>query len=191
MKGRFLVYDMEMTGLDPENDEIMEIATIPMLGPNIDMDLGFFVQLNPRTSIKPGARNVHGISGDADKFSQRPLMETVLPQFIQQSHGKILIGQNPRMDLEFIQEAGKKHAVLIPRFRVIDISRLFLFLFPDARHYNLDEIAIRMGLRRREGHHNAFDDALLTAKAFSRMIGKLSRKDVRDLNDLSQVGRML
>lgn len=190
LQANFLVYDIEMTGLDPENDEIVEIATIPMYGPKIKEDMGFFVQINPQSSISTEARSIHGISGDALDFAGRPLLETVLPQFIDQARGKILIGQKPRLDLDFIREAGKKHAVMIPRFRILDISRIFLYLFPHADRYNLDEIAINMGLRRREGHHNAFDDALLTAKIFSKMIARLSKKGILDVESLKRIGRL-
>jgi ATP-dependent DNA helicase DinG len=118
-------------------------------------------------------------------------MESVLPQFIQQTQGRILVGQTPRTDINFLQYAGKLHAVMIPRFRIIDISRLFLRLYPDARKYNLDQIAIKVGLRRREGHHNALEDAFLTAKIFMRLLDKLSEKELNDVRELLRIGRML
>jgi DNA polymerase III epsilon subunit family exonuclease len=190
LKSHFLVYDLEMTGLDPEKDEIIEMATVPMTGERIEQRDGFFVQLNPQRSINVDAKKVHGISGDKYDMAQLPQIETVLPQFISQAFGKIIVGQNPALDLEFLQVASKISAIMLPRFRVVDISRLFYYFYPVSERYNLDEIAMRFGLRRREGVHNAWDDALLTAKIFSRMLKKLYSLGIETERELLNLTRI-
>jgi hypothetical protein len=45
---------------------------------------------------------------------------------------RIVVAMNPRLDLEFLRVAGKNHAVMIPRFSIIDIARLYVYFFPAA-----------------------------------------------------------
>jgi len=186
----FLVYDLEMTGLDSEEDEILEIACVPMKGHVINEKMGFFVQLNPDRAIDPESKQVHGLSGHQCNFSDNPMMETVLPQFISHSVGKILVGQSPRLDMDFLQTAARYNAIMLPRFQVIDISKLFFYFFPGSHKWNLDEIAIKFGLRHREGYHNAWDDTILTAKIFSKMVTKLNHRGFSKVSDLLGISRM-
>ena len=188
---KFLVYDMEMTGLDPDEDEIIEIASLPVDGTKIVDELGFFTQVNTFAQMKPHSRKIHGISNDSYEKSQRPMLDSVLPQFLNQAQGKILVGQRPRMDMEFLNTAGKNYAVMIPRLQIIDISALYLNLFPGASKHNLDEIAMSVGLRRRHGNHNAWDDAYLTAQILTKLIFRLRAKNIIKQKDLLRLGRII
>ena len=188
---QFLVYDLEMSGLDPESDEILEIASIPMHGSEIVEDEGFFVQLHPIDFIEQESRQVHGISYEGDGLSEKPKIETALPQFFKHAQGRVLVGQRPALDLDFLQYAGKISATIVPRFQIIDISRLFLYFFPNVRRYNLDEIAINFGFRKRTGSHNAWDDAFTTASIFRKMILKLNSTGKTTLGELLHLGRLL
>ncbi len=190
IKTRFLAYDMEMTGLDPWDDNIVEIACVQIDGLTIREEHGFFVQLNPQTGFDPMASDITGLSHNRNDFYENPQIESVLPEFLGQAQERILVGQNPRLDLEFLRTAGKSAAMMIPNYPIIDISRLFIRAFPGEDRFNLDHIARRLNLRPRRGQHNAWEDTILTAHCFVRLAGIFRKKGMTTAGDLMKAGRM-
>ncbi len=190
VKARFLAYDMEMTGLDPWADEIVEIACIPIDGLSIRDDHGFFVQLNPNSGFDPGAKHVTGLSHQQQDFNDNPQIESALPEFLGMAQERILVGQNPKMDMEFLRTAGKSAAIMVPNYPIIDISRLFMRLYPGEQHYNLDHIARVLGFGPRRGKHNAWEDTMLTARCFVRLAAMFRNKGMTSAGEIIKAGRM-
>ena len=190
MNGRFLVYDLEMTGLNPDRDEIVEMACVPVDGTTINEEMGFFVQVNPNSGFDPSATNVTGLSHNSTSFDENPDIETALPEFLAQAQTRVLVGQNPRLDMEFLRNAGKNSAIMIPSFPVIDISRLFIRLFPGEHRYNLDHIARKLNLGPKRHEHNAWNDTVLTAQAFVRLVAIFRKNGNVTMGDLIKAGRM-
>jgi len=62
-KARFLAIDLEMTGLDPDFDEIIELAAIPMIGIEIGDGEAFYAEIRPERNIPAETKAVHGLHG--------------------------------------------------------------------------------------------------------------------------------
>ena len=187
LQAHFLVFDMEMTGLSPwDGDKIVEIATVPVTGLSVQRDDAFFVQLDPGRHIGVEAKRVTGIRGRL--LSDAPTIEEVLPDFIERLATEIPVGQSPALDMEFLLAAGKEVGVMPPETDVLDILRIYRYLFPHTNRFALDDIARGLGIRGRSGNHSALEDALLTADIFVRLGRRLIKMGISHTNDIVRIG---
>ena len=183
---RFLVFDLEMTGLSPENDSIIEIGSVPLTGLAVDGDY-FFTAVQPYTDVHAESKRIHGLDGD--QLWQAPPAEVALSQFFKLIQGRILIGQKPELDLAFLWMAAKIVGGNIPHDWAIDISRIFRNVYPDQNYFSLDAMARRVGLNKRDEVHNALEDAILTAKILGRIMPRLQKMGVFNTGELISIGR--
>lgn len=184
---RFLVFDLEMTGLSPRKDSIIEIGAVPLLGLSLDGDY-FFTSVQPYTNVRASSKKIHGLDGD--DLWDAPPAEIALPNFFKLMNGRILVGQHPQLDLAFLWTAAKNIGGNIPSDWAIDISKVFAKVYPDQNSFSLDSMAHRVGLSRESEFHNALGDAILVIEIFSRILPDLQRAQVRSLDDLIAIGRV-
>lgn len=114
-----VVIDLETTGLDPERDEIVEVAIRSGLDPD---DETWSRTIRPRRPVPEAARAVHGL-GDAELADAPPLAD-VLPEIHRRLHAAdVVVGYNVGFDLAFLDRAFRDHG-LTPldrgRVRVVD-----------------------------------------------------------------------
>ncbi len=186
-RAHFLSFDFEMTGLDPDDDSIIEIGAVPLHGSIVDGDF-FFSLLQPYTNVRPTSKRVHGIDGNTLKNA--PLAEQVFPEFVKLARGRILLGQKPQLDLEFLWSAAKNVGMYVDNTFALDLSRLYTIAYPQKNFTSLDAMAKQVGLPPREDYHNALDDAILTAKIFGKILPLLQKRGVIDLRALVNRGRV-
>src|SRR3712207_4630189 len=87
------VFDLETTGLDPKKGHrIIEIAGVRMEDGKIQEDKTFSSFVNPERDIPFEARQVNKISEDDVKSA--PLIDQVLPKFLEFAQGTILVAHN-------------------------------------------------------------------------------------------------
>ena len=178
---RFLCFDFEMTGLEPLRDSIIEIGAVPLFGTEFDGEV-FFTPVQPMTFVSTQSKKVHGLDGD--ELWMAPTAEVALSEFIQLAQGRILMGQNPAVDLAFLWYNAKNIGFSPPTDWAIDISKVFSKIFPSHKHLNLSSMAERVGITTRRWKHNALDDALLVAQIFQKVVPTLSRHGIRTLREL-------
>ncbi|MCD6594823.1 3'-5' exonuclease [bacterium] len=184
---RFLAFDLEMTGLSPKNDSIIEIGAVPLLGLLVDGDY-FFTSVQPYTNVRASSKKIHGLDGD--DLWDAPPAEIAIPNFFKMMNGRILIGQHPQLDLAFLWTAAKNIGGNIPCDWAIDISKVFEKVYPNQHGFSLDSMAHRVGLRRASEFHNALGDAILAIEIFSKIMPKLQRMGIHSLDDLISLGRV-
>ena len=188
IKARFLAIDMEMTGLDPTKDEIIEVAAIPFNGLKIGDEPAFYSEIQPERNIPSESKAIHGLHGK--ELSNAPHLEEVLPQLLEMFYNRILVAHGPDADLEFIRVKARIAGVAMHERPTIDTSSLAAVVFPNwEKRPSLDELLARFELRRPKGKHNALTDALLTARVFMKMLAGLRASDrVRTVSDLLRIG---
>jgi len=186
-RAHFLSFDFEMTGLDPDSDSIIEIGAVPLHGSAIDGDF-FFSLVRPYTNVRPTSKKIHGIDGNALKTA--PSAEHIFPEFVKLARGRILLGQKPQLDLDFLWSAAKNVGMYVDNTFALDLSRLYTIAFPQKDFTSLDAMAKQVGLSPRENYHNALDDAILTAKIFGKILPLLQKRGIIDLRALISRGRV-
>ncbi|RKZ28362.1 hypothetical protein DRQ36_10560 [bacterium] len=186
-KARFLAIDLEMTGLDPDFDEIIELAAIPMIGIEIGDGEAFYAEIRPERNIPAETKAVHGLHGR--ELSNAPVLTDVLPQLAKMMHGRIVVAHNVAVDFDFIRTKARIAGFAPPERPLLDTAEIARVLFPERNRLGLDELLSEFDLKRPGSNHNALSDAILTAGVFAKMLLELKKTGrARNVKDLMRIG---
>ena len=156
----YIVIDVETTGLDPETDEIIQIAAI-RFSDFVPVD-SWITFVKPTRSIPPEAAQINGITDDV--VMNAPSIHAVLSSladFI--GKGTPLVGHNLPFDLHFLHNAGA--GKMLQGRRRYDTLALSQKTYSSAK-YTL-EFLTRLKLQVvRPVTHNAKTDCLATGLLF-------------------------
>lgn len=180
----FVVFDLETTGFSAEVDKIIEIGAVKIRDGVIVDTFSRFV--NPQIPIPFRIENLTGISDDM--VINEPVIEEVLPEFLEFCADAVLVAHNAEFDVSFtINKAEKMGIHYEPSF--VDTVLLGQFLIPNLHNYKLDTLCKHLNVSL-ENHHRAVDDAGATAHIYLKMINMLKERDIFDLDTLNDVGGM-
>jgi len=177
--GTFVVVDLETTGLDPENDEIIEIGAIKFVD---GVEAESFDQLvNPGRPIPEFITRLTGISDDDVK--DKPSIEEVFPRLDIFLGGAAFVGQQVNFDASFIEYHYRRTnndfqfwEDKVRRFKYLDnlrldtlfIARIFL---PFLAQFKLEALAKYYGYDL-ENAHQAIEDARATGHVFLKLVDR-------------------
>jgi len=178
----YTAFDLETTGLDPEQDAVVALAGVHVLGRRVLRQEVFEALVNPGRPISPAATAVHGLT--AEMLRDKPPLEAVLPAFRAFVQDTVLVAHNGAFDLAFLRRAGLDQPPLL------DTLLLAQPLFPDLKDYRLEALAHRFGVPA-TGRHTALGDALMTAEVFVRMQPLLFERGLKRLWDVVEACRRL
>lgn len=158
----FVCIDCETTGLDPQQDKIIEVAAIHFtLNENFNR-CEFLVDpqcLIPETSIA-----IHHIT--QEMVTDKPLISEVLPEILELIGDRIIVGHGVKFDVEVLALAAEKAGIpcTIRKNLCLDTLRL-------ARHYGGSPVNSLEQLRRhfnieQEGAHRAMNDVVVNIGVF-------------------------
>lgn len=153
---RFVVYDLETTGIDPRRDEIIEIGA-QVMERRREEGPPFFAFVRPaRGFIPAAATKVHGITWE-DVKDAAPI-EAVLPRFLAYVGEAIVAGHNIlAFDNRFIDREAARLLGRSFRNPSLDTMLLAQRLLPGEPSYRLDHLLRRMGLGEKVEHRAAQD----------------------------------
>lgn len=160
----YVALDIETTGLNPAQEQILELAAARMEnGILIDR---FSQLVNPGVKIPPFITSLTGIRDDM--VVNAPKIREALPGFLDFLGDSLLLGHNTAFDLRFIRYNSMvvmKHRVMNPYMDTLRISRL---LFPDLPNHKLTTLihAFHVG---ETVEHRALSDAIQTAWCYEYM----------------------
>lgn len=173
----FAVFDTETTGLEPETgDRIIELACVKIQGAQIKGE--FQTLVNPQRNIQEEALNVHHIT--QEMLEKAPLMQEIMPHFLNFISGAVLCAYNAAFDLAFIRKElqllGQDFPVDI---HIIDVLAMARRLLPQLERYSLLFVSESFGIER-EQKHRALSDVYMTIEVFNRLKGLLLEKGIDD-----------
>jgi DNA polymerase III epsilon subunit family exonuclease len=153
----YVALDLETTGLDLENDEIIEIGAIRFDGDRV-LD-SFQTLVNPGRPISPPVVDLTGITDEAVRSA--PPIWSVAPAFEQFLAESPLVGQNIlSFDTVFLRRAGICHAE-----SVYDTHGLSEMILPGRAEYGLSALCEDFGIPF-EVRHRALADAEAARRVF-------------------------
>lgn len=159
---KFVVFDLETTGLNCTADHIIEIGAVKIEGGEICEKFSAFVACPVRLSEK-----IIELTGITDEMLLgAPEIKDVIADFYKFTEGCQLVAHNASFDCGFIRFYGEKEGYLFDQ-RVHDTLALAQ-RFMNLPNYKLNTIADRFGFKF--NHHRAFDDAFVTAKIFLELV---------------------
>ncbi|HET9013953.1 MAG TPA: helicase C-terminal domain-containing protein [Thermomicrobiaceae bacterium] len=179
MSGIYVALDVEATGMDPERDEVIEIAAIKFRD---DRVLDRWESLvRPRAQIPFNITSLTGIG--AKDVRRAPVFAAVMPRLRDFVRNYPIVGQSPEFDLQMLAASG-----LNLQNPLYDTFKLATILIPDLRAYNLSTIAARLGVSVPH-QHRAMADVETTMAVFLGLYDILHGYDPETLSRLSAYTR--
>ncbi|WP_062015273.1 DNA polymerase III subunit epsilon [Aureimonas sp. AU4] len=167
---REIVFDTETTGLDFEEDRVIEIGGVELWNHiPTGKEYHWFVRPAGRR-VDPAAFDIHGISDDFLK--DKPLFSEVVEEFAAAFDGATLIAHNAAFDIRFLNaELARLGRPAIPPGLVIDTLPMARRKFPMAPA-TLDALCSRFQIdTSKRDKHGALVDSALLAQVYIELIG--------------------
>ncbi len=165
-EGKFVVFDLETTGLNntlgSAMDRIIEVGAVKIEGGTITEKFSTFVACPVKLS-----QEIISLTGIKDEMLVgAPEVSDVLADFFKFTAGCTLVGHNVQFDCRFIRYYGEKEGYLFDHRQIdtVALSQQMLRL----SNYKLNTVADHFGFTF--NHHRAYDDAFVTAKIFIELV---------------------
>ncbi|EJT6501238.1 UvrD-helicase domain-containing protein [Clostridium perfringens] len=172
-KENIIVFDVESTGVDVTEDEIIQIAAIK-LNKNGEVVDKFEKFLKNKKPVKD-SYYVHGFS---DEMLQRigEDKEKVLKEFVEYSKDFIIVGHNVQYDINILCSELERNNLGKPKFKTfydtLDIYRRF---YPGNINYKLENLS-KVYDTKHKPSHDAMDDIIATGELLVRAINEKIRE---------------
>ncbi len=166
-KDTFICLDCETTGLDVENDEIIELAIAKFTYDEI-LDK-FETLIDPKRPISQESIEIHKITDEM--VSGKPKIEEILHKTLEMINGYTIVGHNIGFDISMLIQASKKRGIpfSIDLKNSIDTLRLAR-LYADSPSNSLEVLRKHFNIED-EGAHRAMSDVIVNIKVFKYLIG--------------------
>jgi ATP-dependent DNA helicase DinG len=180
----YIAIDVETTGLDPQRDQLLEVAALTFRADALLDE--FHTLLNPSCDIPPEITRITGITpamvADAPGvFQVRPRLRALLGDHV-------LVGHNVDFDLGFLNA----ERIGIGNHR-LDTLTLATILVPEAGRYGLEALADHLRLPAPDGGqaHRARADAELTIELFLALRERALALSLAQLEEIVLAGRRI
>lgn len=182
LKGSYVVFDIETTGLVTSCDTLTEIGAVKIVDGIITERFSEFI--NPRRPIPRKIQELTHITDDMVRSADG--IEMVLPRFMEFCGDSVLVAHNADFDISFIKKLCKE-LELPTDFTYADTLEIARHLFPEFKRYGLDYLSKELEVNLSQ-HHRAVYDAEATAEVLLKMFHMLEVKGVYDLTELEKWG---
>ena len=178
-----IIFDVETTGLSFRNDRLTEIGAVKLK--NLQVVDSFNTKVNPGFHIPERITELTGIS-DAD-VANAPDEAEALRMFMEFCGDKpVLVAHNARYDTNMINQVCKRQDIIF-EYTWVDTLVMCQSMLPEMGRHKLNLVAKQLKLGKFD-HHRASDDALMLAKIYIELIGRLKTErsfaSVQQLNTL-------
>lgn len=170
----YVSLDLETTGLNPESEEIIEIAAVKFEGQQV-IDT-FHSLVNPARPLPYRIQVLCGISQpDVDGA---PGLSAVAPELVSFLGPHRIVGHNIAFDIGFLSEKGIKLSN-----PVYDTYELASLLLPQLSDYSLSHVAQHLG-HPYSPQHRALPDATAAKDVFLALLEKASQLDITTIAEI-------
>lgn len=162
MNNQFVVFDVETTGLNCDENEIIEIGAVKIIDGKIKYQFQTFIC--PENEIPEEITNLTTITNDMVKNA--PTNNQAITDFYKFCENSILVGYNVGFDVGFIKKSGEKANLLFNNetYDVMVLAKKKLYL----PRYKLINVVEHLNLELNNAHR-AIADAIATAEVFLKL----------------------
>lgn len=164
MRGILVAIDLETTGLDPKDSQIIEIGAVKFRDGQIFER--YTTMVDPGIALPPRVTAITGIQ--PQDLVGAPKLADVLPAVQAFVGDALLVGQNIEFDLGFLNKAG-----ILKGREAIDTYDLASVLLPTTPRYNLNALMQALQLEPEGNFHRALADADATARVYMALWERL------------------
>lgn len=188
-QGAYAALDFESTGMNPREDEVIQIGLVPVNGDAVMLGGAWASWVRPTRAFAGSALTIHGLS--FERLAGGPPVAAVRPELGTRLAGRVLVAHFAELERGFLRRWAMRPA------GTVDTLMLALALDKQdtqtARRdaYTLPALAARFGIEV-YGEHDALADAMITAQLFVALATALEQagraSSLRDLMRLSGYG---
>jgi len=173
---RYVVLDLETTGLSRSRHNITEIAAVRVEeGVVVDK---FHSLVNPCERIPRFITRLTGITDDMVRDC--PTIDKILPDFLDFLGEDVIVAHNATFDYGFISHNVEKHVGIEFRNKRLCTRKLANRLLSDLPSKRLSYLCEHFEIVNTQAHR-AMADTLVTADIFSRFLAMMYDNDVEDI----------
>lgn len=158
----FVCIDCEMTGLDPQEDRIIEVGLMKFrLNEILDQ---FESLVNPERTIPEASIEYHHITDDM--VVGKPTMTQIIPHLIDKIGNYIVVGHGVGFDIELIALAADRAGIphRLRSLRILDTLRMAR-LYGECPVNSLEQLRKHFNIPF-EGAHRALNDVIVNKEVF-------------------------
>lgn len=177
-----VVFDLETTGFSPYNgDEIISFGAVSVNGSEIAENHTFYSLVQPKRSIPAEIEELTGITNQMVEAA--PDLLHSLREFLEFVQQKVLVAHGSGHDKHFLNSALWRTSKVNLSHRLLDTMMIAKWLNPKLKAYDLDTLLDLYGVEVTQRHH-ALEDAMMTAKLWSKLMLEVEARDIQTLGDL-------
>jgi DNA polymerase-3 subunit epsilon len=187
----YFALDLETSGLEPRDDEILSLAMVPVRGGVIRCGERFASLVRPADPAglsQEGLRAHHLLPGE---LAAAPPFAELLPEVDRRLRGGVLVLHHAPLDLGFLRQAWRRAGRSWPRprpqvvdtvvlLRRLEVRQRLLTPHPAPLPAALPAARAALGLPPYP-HHDALVDAVATAELFLALRARLGARRLREL----------
>ena len=163
-KGKFVVYDLETTGVDPARDEIIEIGALKI--ENGEFSEFWTTLVRPSRPIPPDATKVNKITNEMVAHCYN--ISQLISDFYLFCKGCTIVGYNSNaFDNLFLQKAGNNSKIAFDN-PVLDVFLMAKQKLKGLKNYKLGTVAKFLDVNLVDAHR-ALNDVIATAEVFLKL----------------------
>ncbi len=192
----YVVFDTELTGLNPKKDSIVSIGAVKVFGTRIDIGNPYYRIVQPQSELTGRSVVIHEIT--PAEASECPTIDVLLPEFLDFCGNAVVAGHFVSIDLAFLNKEMERLFGLTLRNPAIDT----FVLYQSLRKLEENICAFHNGIRESvdlitlaqkysipvADAHNALNDAFITAQFFQRLLTGLHSFNINTVGDLLKIG---
>ena len=179
LRGEYIAFDLETTGLDPRSDAVIEIGAVRMRDGQVVDKFSSFAW--PGHPLSPKTVSLTSITDEMLKGAPRP--EQAVDAFLDWAGDTPLVAHNAEFDTGFIRaycrRAGRNFDPMY-----IDTLILAQYLCPKLNNHKLDTVANHLELPPFH-HHRACDDAQVCGDILFRLLPRLEELGIQDFSQVN------
>ncbi|MCC7484344.1 MAG: 3'-5' exonuclease [Burkholderiales bacterium] len=181
---RFVVVDVETSGLDPFRDRLLSVGAVAVRGGIVRTADSFVTVLRQARASEDANILVHGIGATAQRDGLPPA--AALADFLAYAGRDPLVAFNAAFDRAFVDRAARAALGRRPGNRWLDLACLAPALVPGRRgaRGSLDDWLARYGIAN-HARHDALSDALATAQLLLVVLAEARRRGAATLARLA------
>ena len=168
---RFVIFDMETTGLDAREDVILSVGAIAVIGNGIEV--GDFLEVYIRQD-KFASKSIAFNNAILKETNEKVVEAEGIIQFLNFVKDATLVGHNVNLDIEMVNQALKRLDLGRLKNPIMDTNALFQRWkgLPDDARTSLDEVCDALKIEKSD-RHTAWGNAYTTALVFLKLKRKL------------------
>ena len=174
-KAKYVVFDLETTGLSTYYDRIIEFGAVKVEKGLVTSSMDLFI--NPGRKLSEKIKKITHITDEM--LAKAPSIEEAMQKILDFIGDAVLVSHNAQFDFGYLQEALKRMGKPLLTNPVIDTLALSRYLFPESRSHRLGALCRNMGVVYDEdAAHRADYDANVLNDVWQPMLVVLTKENM-------------